>query len=222
MPKRGELKTTCKNGHDLTAPGARREPRPEQRGAGECKQCILDRMRRRRGSSKTGPASRYKGDEHARLAALAAGLKRCPECGTGKSPDAFNRSARSPDGLHPYCRDCQASKRRAGYYADLEMARLRKRASQFGITLEHLQELIKDQSNGCAICGKQCSTGKALALDHDHETGAFRGLLCANCNRGIGYLQDSPDIARSALAYLEKWKGGHATRDEGVLGSGMS
>lgn len=221
MPKRGELKSICKNGHDLTASDARRPPKAGERGGGECRQCILDRQRRLRGSSKSGPASRYKGDENARLAALAAGLKRCPDCGVGKELDEFNRSADTSDGRHSYCRECQRKKKRAAYQANLEMTRLRKRASQFGITVEHLQSLIADQANGCAICGRQCVSGRALALDHDHETGQLRGLLCANCNRAIGQLQDSVEILRSALAYLEKWKG-HASRDEGVHGTGVS
>ncbi len=174
-----------------------------------------------RGSSKTGPVSRYKGDETARLAALKEGLKRCPECGETKDRSEFTRNAQSSDGLSVYCRACRTAMKRAAYLANRDEMRLRKRAQQFGITVDRLKELIKDQDNGCAICGRQCSTGKALALDHDHETGAFRGLLCASCNRALGYLQDSPGVVRAALAYLEKWKS-HAATDESVLGPGMS
>lgn len=84
-----------------------------------------------------------------------------------------------------------------------------------------LQGLIAEQGDVCAICAKPCSTGRALALDHDHETGQFRGLLCAHCNMAIGQLQDSVEILRSALAYLVKWKS-HATANESVLDARVS
>lgn len=48
-----------------------------------------------------------------------------------------------------------------------------------------------------------CSTPGALHLDHDHETGAVRGWLCGNCNRGLGMLRDSPLLLKSAIHYLE-------------------
>jgi len=66
-----------------------------------------------------------------------------------------------------------------------------------------------DREGLCDICGKEetvlGSTGKvkALAVDHDHGTGRIRGLLCNNCNRGIGLLDKEPDLLRRALAYLE-------------------
>jgi hypothetical protein len=43
-----------------------------------------------------------------------------------------------------------------------------------------------------------------LAMDHDHRTGAIRGLLCNNCNRGLGRFKDSPDLLESALRYLKR------------------
>lgn len=71
---------------------------------------------------------------------------------------------------------------------------------QFGIGLAEYNQLMTAQNGVCAIChqkGKQ-----KLAIDHDHETGKVRGLLCGPCNRGIGLLRDSADLLREAVEYL--------------------
>lgn len=65
--------------------------------------------------------------------------------------------------------------------------------------------MLASQGGGCAICQKPDGEGKdRLHLDHDHETGKARGLLCGPCNRGIGMLRDDPALVRKALDYLEK------------------
>lgn len=62
--------------------------------------------------------------------------------------------------------------------------------------------------NRCEICGKtEKDNGKRLAVDHNHETGMIRGMLCNNCNLGIGYLKDNIDLLKSAIKYLKKKKG---------------
>jgi len=78
----------------------------------------------------------------------------------------------------------------------------------YGITVEDYAEMLEAQGGGCAICGirgeDQNGRVKNLAVDHDHATGAVRGLLCHLCNRALGLLQDSPEQLRRALQYLEK------------------
>lgn len=69
--------------------------------------------------------------------------------------------------------------------------------------------MIALQGNKCAICGseetdKRRGKLRALAVDHDHETGKVRGLLCGACNKGIGLLKDDAEILRKAAAYLDK------------------
>lgn len=57
----------------------------------------------------------------------------------------------------------------------------------------------------CEICGRpDGGNGKPLAVDHCHVTGHVRGLLCMLCNTALGKLQDSPDLLRKAIEYLEK------------------
>jgi hypothetical protein len=59
--------------------------------------------------------------------------------------------------------------------------------------------MILQQRGVCAIC----RTRKALHVDHDHATGRVRGILCFNCNRGIGKFGDDPALLRNAIAYIE-------------------
>jgi hypothetical protein len=68
----------------------------------------------------------------------------------------------------------------------------------YGITENDLDKMKKQQNLCCAICGK----GKKLYVDHCHNTGRIRGLLCDTCNRGIGFLQEDKDILLGALKYL--------------------
>lgn len=78
-------------------------------------------------------------------------------------------------------------------------ARLRR---EFGITPEIVAATLTAQGGACAIC---CSVfTKTPHIDHDHETGRFRGLLCASCNRGLGMLKDNQTILLRAAGYVEK------------------
>lgn len=108
----------------------------------------------------------------------------CTRCGAPK-----------PEGRTSYCSDaCQTAARRASHI-------LRR----YGVTEEWYDDQLARQGGGCWICGAtESGNGKPrLSIDHDHETGLVRGLLCAWCNRGIGYFGDNPDQMRRAIAYLE-------------------
>lgn len=70
---------------------------------------------------------------------------------------------------------------------------------EHGLTLEQFDELVAAQEARCLICGTQ---PEILVVDHDHDTGIRRGLLCSPCNRGIGLLGDDVDRVLSAADYL--------------------
>lgn len=84
----------------------------------------------------------------------------------------------------------------------------KERKRKFGITPEKYAEIFRSQNGVCAIC-KQPETAtrlgkvKALAVDHCHKTDVVRGLLCADCNTGIGKLKEDKSIFLSAIQYLE-------------------
>ena len=74
-----------------------------------------------------------------------------------------------------------------------------------GLRSEEYDELLNIQNGVCAGCGATEFNGKSyhLAVDHDHETGTIRGLLCLKCNRILGLAQDNPDLLRKLADYLE-------------------
>lgn len=76
---------------------------------------------------------------------------------------------------------------------------------KYGITFEEYRRMELVQGGLCAICRKPENPGRSLAVDHNHTTGQVRALLCGNCNRGIGMLQDSADLLRAAAEYLETY-----------------
>jgi hypothetical protein len=79
-----------------------------------------------------------------------------------------------------------------------EWANLQNRLRRYRITLDQYHAMFEGQDFICAICGCE----KTLVIDHCHGTRRFRGLLCHNCNSGIGKLRESPELFASALAYL--------------------
>lgn len=76
----------------------------------------------------------------------------------------------------------------------------------YGITLDQYEEMLKAQGGVCAICKDECNrkTTKRLCVDHDHMTGVVRGLLCFQCNAGIGKFKDRPAALLAAIKYLER------------------
>lgn len=96
----------------------------------------------------------------------------------------------------------------------------RKLPQKYGITAERADSILETQGGVCAIC--RCAQTKRdhrsskimdYDVDHDHSTGKVRGLLCSNCNRSIGLLQDDPAVIASAIAYLAK----HSSSPAAVL-----
>ena len=73
----------------------------------------------------------------------------------------------------------------------------------YNITLEDYIILSESQNNKCKVCNQICPTGKDLAVDHNHQTGKVRGLLCKNCNIGLGMFFDNLDFLESAVLYLK-------------------
>lgn len=74
----------------------------------------------------------------------------------------------------------------------------------YGVTLEAYNEILEIQGGVCAICRTHDPTERSdrLFVDHDHESGAVRALLCHRCNAGLGYFKDDVELMRKAMAYL--------------------
>ena len=86
-----------------------------------------------------------------------------------------------------------------------ERVRNQKLKNSYGITLEQYNDLLAKQNGQCAICGRPDHDAKSknLAVDHCHITRKVRGLLCGNCNNGLGRFQDDIALLERALAYLK-------------------
>lgn len=100
---------------------------------------------------------------------------------------------------------------------DLAGVRAEQRAAwlahRYGLTPGEYAEMVATQKNRCAICGDEPVDGQALHIDHDHESGIVRGLLCGHCNRAIGLFRDNPDVLETAAAYLRHFEVRDDVRD---------
>jgi hypothetical protein len=77
---------------------------------------------------------------------------------------------------------------------------MRKR--KYGLSVDSYQAMLESQNHVCKICHKSSRGGKALSVDHCHDTGRVRGLLCTKCNTGLGQFCDDPVLIKRALEYL--------------------
>lgn len=125
----------------------------------------------------------------------------CTACGEFKSVDHYHvfKDDRwvGGIGITGKCKPCN-------YMAKLP-GEIKRR---YGITLDQYWEMHADQNGGCAICGSETSNNSRatkflpLFIDHCHDTGEVRGLLCSKCNHGLGLFNDSTDLLDQAIQYL--------------------
>jgi hypothetical protein len=114
--------------------------------------------------------------------------KRCRHCEA-----EFNPSA--PSQL--YCSDQCAADGKTSAYLN----------RTYGITINDYREMLEEQGHRCKLCGSEGFTMKdshniKLVVDHCHKDGHVRGLLCHNCNRALGLLQDDKETLQKAIDYL--------------------
>jgi hypothetical protein len=149
-----------------------------------CRECYAAR------SAKTyRERQRRKGKEVRERVEAPPGYKHCPGCKQIKPRTEWHRRTSAPDGLVVYCRACSKERHRRDHL---------KR--NFGLTPQQLAERIASQGGVCAIC----RDGKPEHIDHDHETGQVRGVLCGPCNMGLGLFKDEPARLEAASTYLQR------------------
>lgn len=140
--------------------------------------------------------------------------KQCRKCLEVLPVDKFDKHTRSADGLQSKCKPCAKQlsyhyRRTDGGLVRFVVARRKNHLSRYRITPEEYDRMLLEQDGLCAICQRPETERrkgilKKLAVDHCHNSGAVRGLLCSACNHAIGKLQDSPAILRRAAEYLER------------------
>lgn len=143
-------------------------------------------------------------------------MKVCCVCKEQKELSEFYNYKTAKDGKMYRCKVCDniarsASRKSAGAEMTRRGYRRRVLSANFGMTLEDYDSLLEKQGGCCAICGTTNPHGegseathlKNMAVDHCHNTGKVRGLLCNTCNRALGLFRDSRDVLEKALTYLE-------------------
>lgn len=134
----------------------------------------------------------------------------CSVCRVTKPVTQFSRRRAAKRGYVSRCKPCESAACKE--YASREVSRDKRRARQwrtrYGITTVEYQQMFDAQNGVCAICKRPetalARTGKprVLVVDHCHETGKVRGLLCVWCNAMLGSAEDNPQILSNAIAYL--------------------
>ena len=156
----------------------------------------------------------------------------CSKCKTEKSITEFSKDKNSAVGRTYQCKACRREvhkgwraanperikelnehhkETRKSYYSDPEVKlKYRKRMIEksFGISYSEYEAMYKSQGGKCAICSgeESCARNEHLAIDHCHESGRIRGLLCSTCNRALGLFKDSIDVLEGAKQYLLNYK----------------
>lgn len=148
----------------------------------------------------------------------------CKRCGETKEPDAFYSHPTNGRGRQYWCKECCRKQRqeRPKVQQDPTVTR-RYKLWSYGITPDEYDAMYEKQQGRCAICrdwkepwapgGGVAGRFRFLVVDHDHSTKVVRGLLCWNCNCGIGQFREDPTVMFAAAAYLgwdpEPQKNGH-------------
>lgn len=113
----------------------------------------------------------------------------CPTCGTPKTDETTDRRSKGSHRFAAYCRACEKVNM---IYRHLK--------SRHGITKEQWHTMYAEQDGKCAIC----HLPSKLMLDHCHTTNTIRGLLCHQCNLGLGHFKDNQELLQAAISYLQK------------------
>lgn len=141
-------------------------------------------------------------------------MKTCSKCGLEKDESEFYGNSRG--GLASQCKTCRKHYKKthkkerpeAAKRADQEYQRKYQRskllADNYGLSQIQYGAMLEKQNGCCAICGRhQSEFKKTLAVDHNHETGKNRGLLCGPCNTARGLLKEDREVLRKAILYLQ-------------------
>lgn len=175
----------------------RSRARPDGRGT-YCKACFAVRYRdhRLRKAAAEGRSITPRRD-------VPEGCAFCPRCESTKPLTDFGRNAGARNGRTAYCRPCHNDVGRAGRERLHGSTRNYHLKARYGITAAEVDAMVEARCGRCALCQER----EPQHVDHDHRTGAVRGVLCSTCNQGLGNFRDRADLLREAAAYLHRTTG---------------
>lgn len=144
-------------------------------------------------------------------------MKQCIKCGALKEPREFYKEKRVADGLTARCKTCMKSDASMSYSDRKEEVAARNKENycsrkakdkalrnNYGITLRQWEDIFDSQGCKCAICGStepNHASGQ-FVVDHCHEFGQVRGILCGHCNIMLGHAKDDINTLFAAAMYL--------------------
>ena len=140
-------------------------------------------------------------------------MKQCCSCLESKSETEFNRHKSMPDGLQKQCKLCHRRTSNKFHNNNKELMRSRNRRNNLRqywpdvdpkLRQGMFDALLESQNHSCAICLEPLSNTRGTHIDHDHATKRVRGILCLNCNHGLGKFKDSVSLLENAIDYLKK------------------
>ena len=127
--------------------------------------------------------------------------KFCPKCKKIKDVSEFSKCKKYACGLDWHCKACKKIYRAEHYDPDKKANYML--LQRYGIDLDDYNAMFKKQRGRCTICNRhQSEFSRRLNVDHDHKTGKVRSLLCARCNKALGYVNDDISWFEKALKYL--------------------
>lgn len=138
---------------------------------------------------------------------IACQSKICGNCKKKKNFEEFYKCNRYRDGRMTTCKECRkryAKNKQSKYNRKYQRSYHLKK--KYNITIKEFQQMMTKQKGKCAICGSIESSNRygptPLHVDHCHKSGQVRGLLCGNCNKALGLLQDNIELLDRAKEYL--------------------
>lgn len=136
--------------------------------------------------------------------------KHCKRCHQWFPFSGFHSNRSNKDGMHRWCKKCNNDYKKDNKKYVPEKVRVDNWKKKFGITPERYSAMLAEQGGVCAICKEpevatdhRSGLPRMLAVDHDHETGDIRALLCAKCNMTLGRMREDPVRIRTLTRYAE-------------------
>jgi hypothetical protein len=128
--------------------------------------------------------------------------KICTKCGFPKEEEEFSRNTRggNSNGRNSWCKVCMSLYSKERYKNNPRVNSDSAFRRLYGITLIEYDQMLKEQFGVCAMYGRADSSGRRLCVDHDHQTGEVRGLLCMRCNSGLGFFENNVQNLAKYLA----------------------
>jgi hypothetical protein len=136
-------------------------------------------------------------------------MKTCSKCGIQQPLKNFHKDSKRPDGVRASCKACYSLFHKNYYKNNTEKVKAKNKKMwlerKYNMSIEQYEKMKKEQNGKCAICFSTLKEGFLTHVDHDHNNGKIRGLLCRWCNTALGNFKDSILNLKNAVEYLKKF-----------------